>query len=103
MTLEDLNEIFQPELLMPQFEAAILGVADRFGMESVVCYDKGIVLDILAKSFAITEEDLSKEEIADGLTLEEKKYDMAVEWFDYNVIGAWLGEYTPVFVTTKIA
>lgn len=28
-------------------------------------------------------------------------YDEAVEWFEYNQIGAYVGEYTPVFIVKE--
>ena len=60
-----------------RFEPAILGIAHRFGMQPVVTYDYRKVIDIFA-------EDMSHEE--------------AQEYFDYNVIGAWVGEGTPIFI-----
>ena len=60
-----------------RFEPAILGIAHRFGMQPVVTYDYRKVIDIFA-------EDMSHEE--------------AKEYFDFNVIGAWLGEGTPIFI-----
>ena len=60
-----------------RFEPAILGIAHRFGMQPVVTYDYRKVIDIFA-------EDMSHEE--------------AQEYFDFNVIGAWLGEGTPIFI-----
>ena len=60
-----------------RFEPAILGIAHRFGMQPVVTYDYRKVIDIFA-------EDMSHEE--------------AQEYFDFNVIGAWVGEGTPIFI-----
>ena len=36
----------------------------------------------------------------DDLDIEddEDPYEMAVEWFDYNVIGAWMGDTTPLYI-----
>jgi hypothetical protein len=31
----------------------------------------------------------------DGATHEE-----AVEWFEFNMVGAWVGEFTPAFIET---
>ena len=59
------------------FDEAILGIAERFGMEPVVCYDRTRCIDILAR-------DMSREE--------------AEEFFEFNTIGAWVGPMTPVFV-----
>ena len=60
-----------------RFIPAILGIAHRFGMQPIVAYDYRKVIEIFA-------EDMSHEE--------------AQEYFDYNVIGAWLGEGTPIFI-----
>lgn len=60
------------------FDEAILGVSERFGEPSLVVYSKNKVLDIL-KEWDMTEEE-------------------AVEYFYYNVLGTYAGEYTPVFV-----
>ena len=60
-----------------RFEPAILGIAHRFGMQPVVTYDYRKVIGIFA-------EDMSHEE--------------AQEYFDFNVIGAWVGEGTPIFI-----
>jgi hypothetical protein len=26
-------------------------------------------------------------------------YEEAIEYYDYNIVGAWMGELTPVFIT----
>jgi len=59
------------------FEPAILGITHRFGMQPIVAYDYRKVIDIFA-------EDMSHEE--------------AQEYFDFNVIGAWVGDGTPIFI-----
>jgi len=60
-----------------QFDEALVGICHRFGKPSVALYDREKVIEILAKD----------------MTWEE-----AVEWFDFNIIGAWLGDYTPVYM-----
>jgi hypothetical protein len=30
----------------------------------------------------------------DGMTYEEAR-----EYFDFNILGAWMGEFTPIFIT----
>ena len=61
------------------FDKAFLGVASRFGMDDVFAYDLDKVLKILIER--------------DGMSPDE-----AQEWFDYNIIGAWVGDKTPLFV-----
>jgi len=70
-----------PEMLFlepAEFDSAIIGVADRIGMETVVAYDKDAIMLILMRD--MTEED-------------------ALEYFDYNIVGAYVGDKTPVFIT----
>lgn len=58
---------------------AILGVARRCGQPDLIAYDVDKVIEILVTR--------------DGMSHEE-----AVEFFDFNIEGAWLGEATPVWV-----
>ena len=60
-----------------QFEPAIVGIAHRYGMTPIVAYDYDKVISIFAKDMG---------------------YEDAIEHFDFNVIGAWLGEGTPIFI-----
>jgi len=62
------------------FDCGIVGVAERIGMELVVVYDRDKILEQLRK-------DLTPEE--------------AVEYFEFNVLGSYLGEKTPVFLTFR--
>jgi len=68
-----------PDYLMADgFDDAIVGTAERFGMHRVVLYDTTKCIDILMKRDKITEEE-------------------AIDFFYYNVLGSWMGEYTPCF------
>ena len=64
------------------FDEAILGVAERFGMDPVVAYDRTRVIDIYSR-------DMTREE--------------AEEFFEFNTIGAWFGDATPVFIDMRPA
>jgi len=69
---------------MNGFDDCIAGLVNRFGQPTIVCYDLQKVLAKLQ---------------ADGMTREE-----AEEWFEFNMIGAWVGEGTPCFLdTTSLA
>lgn len=59
------------------FDAALIGTAERAGGLFVACYDQDKCLDVL---------------IADGMD-----YDTAQEYFQVNVLGAYVGPETPVF------
>jgi hypothetical protein len=39
----------------------------------------------------VTEDEL------EGL-LKSMKYEMALEYYEFNIVGAWVGEYTPVHI-----
>ena len=64
--------------MMEGFESALIGRCFRFNMEFLV-YDQDKVIEIL-----MTQNNWSSEE--------------AMEWFDYNIIGAWVGDETPGFL-----
>jgi len=72
-------EIYTDILLADGFEEAFMGVSYSFGSAPKACYDTNKCIDILQKR--------------DGMTLDE-----AVEYFDYNVTGAYVGEFTPSFM-----
>lgn len=71
---EDLLFLDPPE----SFDRCILGVVYRCGMEPVVCYDQDEVISSL---------------MLGGMDMEE-----AVEWFDFNTAGAYVGPRTPMFL-----
>ena len=60
-------------------DEAIIGTAERINLGPVVAYDVEKILEIYIER--------------DGMTYEE-----AQEFFQYNVIGGWNGEMTPVFI-----
>ena len=62
------------------FEDALLGICEQYGRPPVAAYDYDGCIKIL-----VERDDMSREE--------------AEEYFSFNVIGAWVGESTPVFVT----
>lgn len=81
-TAGQLAELFgNPEMLvMDGFDDCIIGVIERFGIEPIICYSKGMVIAKLCE-----EGDMSEDE--------------AEEYWSYNMIGAWLGDGTPCFFT----
>ena len=58
------------------FDDALVGVVERFGQPPIACYDKDKYIEILAKDMS---------------------YEEAIEYFYYNVVGAYVGEFTPCF------
>jgi hypothetical protein len=66
-------------LLADGFEDAIIGMGERCSCHPVVIYDADKCLEILQERDSMSEED-------------------AADYFYFNVLGAWLGENTPIFV-----
>jgi len=64
------------------FDDAILGIGQQFNTYFVV-YDRTKVIDTLMAR--------------DGMSEEE-----AVEWYEVNIVGAWVGTSTPCFVMTSL-
>lgn len=81
--LDRASELNEEALACDGFESCIMGVATRYGMDSVLAYDYDKCLALLISR--------------DGMTYEE-----ASEFFEFNVIGAWMGAGTPVFVSTQL-
>lgn len=70
----DGNEKDAP-MSLDNLDEAIIGTVERFGMSPVLAYDYDKVIELLTK---------------EGMTEEE-----AIEWFDQNTLGSWVGEGTP--------
>lgn len=80
MTVEQISEINPEALVCDGFDDAIIGMADRINLGPLVAYSVEKILDTLINR--------------DGMTYEE-----AVEYYEFNIVGAWFGEFTPVFIT----
>mgnify|MGYP003327860834 FL=1 len=71
-----------PDLLVLEpnyFDKAIIGMVQRIGLDAI-CYDRDKVLEILMEE--------------EGMSFED-----AVEHFEYNIIGSWVGDSTPLFLS----
>ena len=78
LSKEEIAEMNPEALLCDGFDEAIIGMAERINLGPVVAYDTEKIIEILMR---------------DGMTHEE-----AYEYFDYNIKGAWMGEFTPIFI-----
>lgn len=76
MTREQIAEDNQEAILWDDCDDAIIGITP----EGKAVYS----IEKLWKIF-----------ISEGMTEEE-----AIEWVDYNILGAYVGEYTPIHVYT---
>ncbi len=82
MTREDVAEYNEEAFICDGFDEAIIGVAERINLGPVAAYSVEKIIEILMER-------------------DEMTYEDAYEYFSYNVIGAWMGEYTPVFIYTN--
>jgi len=74
------NAVSPNPLFADGYDDCIIGIMERFGQETpIIIYDKE---KVIAK---IMDDDTSRED--------------AEEFFEFNIIGAWVGEGTPGFVT----
>jgi hypothetical protein len=65
--------------VMDGYDDCIEGVVERFNLPPIVCYNKTKIIRKLMK---------------DNMTEEA-----AHEFYEFNQIGAWVGENTPCFIT----
>ena len=77
--IEDILSEGEALLMEPrdQYDSCLIGVGYRFHDGPLAVYDIDRVLSVLG------------EEMSEG---------DAQEWFEYNTLGAWVGEGTPIFV-----
>jgi hypothetical protein len=66
-------------LIMDDYDDCIVGVSERFGSAPHVIYDLDKILGKLIDS---------------GMTPEE-----AEEYYEFNMIGSYVGEHTPAFLS----
>jgi hypothetical protein len=76
---DSLCEMYSDALKMDGFDNCIAGIVERFGQPPIVCYDKEKVLNTL-----VIEHQFSPQE--------------AMEYFEHNQLGSWMGEQTPCFI-----
>lgn len=77
--IDHIGEVSPEALLLDGFDDAIIGIAERINLGPVAAYDVEKILEIMC-------------------TRDEMTYEDAYEYYEYNIKGAWMGDYTPVFV-----
>ena len=75
-------------LLADGFEDAFIGVVQSFGAEPKACYDYDACIDILMGCQSSTY----------FVELPEMDESEALEYFEFNVTQAYVGEHTPAFI-----
>ena len=67
-------------IVLQGLSRAVIGVSERWGEIPKLVYDKDIIFDIL-----VNDEGMSEDEAADH--------------FYYNIMGTYMGEGTPIYIT----
>lgn len=67
-------------LIVDGYDDCIVGVAERCGQQPLLVYDEDLMIQVL-------QEDMS--------------YEDAVDFFNFNIAGAWMGDGTPLFLKFK--
>jgi len=79
ITIEEISDLNPEAMMADGFDKAILGMCVQFGTAPLVAYDYEKCVNILIKR--------------DGMTKQE-----AVDYMEFNVVGAYVGLNTPVFI-----
>lgn len=77
---EDVAEANEEMLFADGFDGALIGFVERCATPPVALYDRAKCIEILM--------------LRDTMSYEE-----AVEFFEFNTLGSWMGENTPAFAT----
>ena len=76
---EMVAEVNEDAILFDDLDEAIIGMVERAGIVSVAIYDYEKCVRIFMEK--------------DGMSRED-----AIEWMEFNVVGAYVGEHTPMFL-----
>ena len=79
ISIEEISELNPEAMMADGFDDAILGMCIQFGDEPVVAYDYEKCLNVLIER--------------DGMSRTE-----SIDFLEFNVIGAYVGLNTPVFI-----
>mgnify|MGYP001605128166 FL=1 len=99
----ELNDLNPDAVIFEEFIEAYLGYGTRMGMENpVAVYDARKMVKILAESFVADPEFVDKVDVNNREDLEEEAIQQAVEYIEFNYLGASFAENTPIFLYTYL-
>ena len=96
--IEELGELNPDALLADGLEGALIGIVARFGMGPVALYDRDKCIEIFTEGMECYEDEPC-DPLEHGTC--EHIWEAAEEHFQFNTIGAWVGEGTPAFAVIK--
>ena len=82
MKRSEIAESYPDALLLdPEyFDDAIVGIIHDFN-RTAVCYSESKIIELL-------------------MSEDKMDYDEALEYYQYNILGAWMGDWSPMYLET---
>ena len=77
------DECVEDAILFDDLDEAVVGIAQRFGQPDVVAYDWDKCVELMQRR------------------CDNSSYEEAVEYLEFNVCGAYVGETTPIFLRMR--
>ena len=96
--IDEYGEYASDVLLADGFEDAFMGIAEIHSLPPRACYDREKCIKILFDQFIESSKQENDRAPSDDRI--NDIWDEAVEYFEFNVAGAYVGEATPTFLTT---
>lgn len=84
---ELISELNPDALFIDGFDDAIIGITERHDIGALVVYGEKEIIDKLIQD--MDDEDESEKEL------------MAIEYYEYNILGSWVGENGPLIVKNR--
>jgi hypothetical protein len=78
-----LDEYAEGSVILDGFDDAIIGITEEFGRGPRILYSKDKILEILTSN-------------------EQMDIAEAIEYYEFNILGSYLGERTPIFLDKTI-
>ena len=75
---EMVDELAEGAMLVTSYDDCIVGIGHRIGLPPLVVYDKAKIITKLIEN-------------------DQMNPDEAEEYFNYNILGSYVGEATPIF------
>lgn len=85
---DNVREIYGKMLKVDGYDDCIIGLTTQFNTTTIL-YDRDKVIHKLAADFRKADKKLSK----------SQAYDDALDYYSFNIEGAWMGKETPSFFT----
>lgn len=94
-TLDEIIAVDENLLIADGYNDAIIGYAETSEGEKMVLYDSDKCIAVLQKDFEKETKERHPEKTQEEI--DRQTYEDAVEYFEYNTIGAYFGDKTPAF------